>query len=141
MVATTSNENTPSESAPLTPKNDNTPNPDYDNLNPDHDHYDHDNLNPDHDHYDHDNLNSDHDHPDHDNLERALYDRWNCDESFLCTTKMTKVKVSTREARRKRRTQLTRCRRILSTMRCPSATNKTRSWCPSSPRWWRGCRR
>jgi hypothetical protein len=26
-------------------------------------------------------------------------------------------------------------------MRCPSAAAKTRSWCPSSPRWWRRCRR
>ena len=61
MVATTANENTPSESAPLTPKNGNNPNPDHDNLNPDHDHHDHDNLNPDHNHPDHDNLEHDRD--------------------------------------------------------------------------------
>ena len=55
--------------------------------------------------------------------------------SLFCVTKGTKVRISTKEARRKRKTQLTRCQKKHSMMRCPSAAAKTRSWCPSSPRW------
>ena len=50
-------------------------------------------------------------------------------------TKRTRMRISTKEARRKRKTRFTLCRRTLSTMRCPNATARIRSSCPSPPRW------
>jgi hypothetical protein len=46
--------------------------------------------------------------------------------SLSCATKRTKMRISTKEARRRRKTPLTYCRRALSTMRYPSAAAKTR---------------
>jgi hypothetical protein len=53
---------------------------------------------------------------------------YSTETSPFCVTKTTTTKNLTREVRKKKRMRLRRCRKIPSTIRCPSAASRTRNW-------------